>query len=123
MARIDAVVATQVGDASRPAQSIRTSEAQSLEAKRREVSGAEPRQLSPATPEEIKAAAERLKTVIETATGRELNFSVNDRFKELVVKISDRKSGEVLKEIPSKEFMALRERLDDLIGLFIDEKA
>lgn len=123
MARIDAAVATQVGDASRPTQSVRESEAQSREALRLEVGRAEPRQLTSATPEEVKAAAERLRSVIQTATGRELNFSVNDRFKELVVKISDRKSGEVLKEIPSKEFMALRERLDDLIGLFIDEKA
>jgi flagellar protein FlaG len=71
----------------------------------------------------VKSATETLKQVIEAATGRQLDFTLNDRFRELVVKISDRKSGEVVKEIPSKEFMKLRERLNDLIGLFVDEKA
>jgi flagellar protein FlaG len=60
--------------------------------------------------------------VIETATGRQLDFALNDRFKELVVEISDRQSGEVVKQIPSKEFMQLRERLNDLLGVFVDEK-
>ena len=123
MARIDANVATQIGDQSRPYQAVRDGQAQSAEARRQESSAAEPRTLTPATADEVKAAAERLRQVIETATGRQLNFDVNDRFKELVVKISDRKSGEVLKEIPSKDLLKLRERLDDLIGMFIDEKA
>ena len=64
------------------------------------------------TAEELRGSMQRLQKVIETATGRNLEFSLNDRFKELVVRISDRQSGEVLKEIPSKEFMQLRERLN-----------
>lgn len=123
MARIDANVATQVGDQSRPYQALREGRAQTAEALRQESASAEPRALTPASANEVKAASERLRQVIETATGRQLNFDVNDRFKELVVKISDRKSGEVLKEIPSKDLLKLRERLDDLIGMFIDEKA
>ncbi len=123
MARIDALIATQIGDATRPGQTARESEAQSTEARRQENNTAEPRAGSPATPDQVKAAAERLQVVIETASGRQLNFAVNERFKELVVRISDRNSGEVIKEIPAREFMDLRERLNDLIGLFIDEKA
>lgn len=122
MSRIDANLATQLADTSRPPQTARESEAQAGEARRQEAATAEPRS-TPAAAHEVKAAAERLQTVIETATGRQLDFAVNDRFKELIVRISDRKSGEVLKEMPSKEFMKLRERLDDLIGLFLDEKA
>lgn len=122
MSRIDANVATQLADTSRPPQTARESEAQAGEARRQEAAAAEPRG-TPVAAHEVKAAAERLRTVIETATGRQLDFAVNDRFKELIVRISDRKSGEVLKEMPSKEFMKLRERLDDLIGLFLDEKA
>lgn len=123
MARIDAAVATQVGESSRPGQSIRDQDAQQSEAISRTNSSSEPQLLKTATADEVKAAAERLQTVIETATGRQLDFALNDRFKELVVRISDRKTGEVLKEFPSKEFMKLRERLDDLIGIFVDEKA
>ena len=123
MARIDATIATQIGDANRPAQTQRDASAQVQEAQRQETEKNEPTSLQSASPEEVRAAAERMQRVIETASGRQLDFALNDRFKELIVRISDRKSGEVIKEFPSKEFMQLRERLNDLIGMFIDEKA
>ncbi len=124
MARIDAAVATQVADVSRPYQSNRDSEAQTRQARSTENSASET-SLVAAEPraDEVRAAAQRMQKVIESATGRELDFALNDRFKELVVEISDRKSGEVVKQIPSKEFMQLRERLNDLLGVFVDEKA
>ncbi len=124
MSRIDAVIATQVGDVTRPHQSSRDAEAQTLEARR--VASAKPETSMMAdepTAEELKGSMQQMQKVIETATGRDLEFALNDRFNEIVVQISDRKSGEVVKEIPSKEFLALRERLNDLIGLFVDEKA
>ncbi len=124
MARIDALVATQVGDVVRPAQSTRDSEAQAAQAQRSLSTNPETSTLaSEPTADELRGSIQRMQKVIEIATGRELQFDLNDRFKELVVSISDRSSGEVLKEIPSKEFMRLRERLHDMIGLFIDEKA
>ena len=122
MARIDANVATQLVDTTRPQQTARDSENQAAQARRQEADAAEPAR-TPASAEEVRSAAQLLQQVVATATGRQLDFSVNDRFKEIVVKISDRKSGEVLKEIPSKDLLKLRERLNDLIGLFVDEKA
>jgi flagellar protein FlaG len=123
MARIDATIATQLADANRPPQTQRDALVQSQEARRQDTEKSEPTSAQSANPDELRAATERLQRVIETATGRQLDFTLNDRFKELVVRISDRKSGEVIKEFPSKEFMKLRERLNDLIGMFIDEKA
>ncbi|HAT09323.1 MAG TPA: hypothetical protein DCS97_01720 [Planctomycetes bacterium] len=124
MARIDAAVATQVADVSRPFQSNRDSEAQTRQARSAENSASETA-LAATEPraDDVRAASQRMQKVIESATGRQLDFALNDRFKELVVTISDRKSGEVVKEIPSKEFMQLRERLNDLLGVFVDEKA
>ena len=121
MSRIDANIATQVGDASRPYQSVRDAALQTQEAARQETARPDPD--TPVNPDEVKAAAQQLQQVVKAATGRELDFALNDRFKELVVKISDRKSGEVVKEIPSKDMLKLRERLNDLIGMFINEKA
>jgi flagellar protein FlaG len=124
MARIDAVAATQVGDFTRPTQSVRDQEAQALEVRKSELSSKEPDAYGKdPTPDEVSASIKGIQKILETATNRQLNFAVNDRFKELVVRISDSKSGEVIKELPSKEFMKLRERLNDLIGMFIDEKA
>lgn len=123
MARIDATIATQVADATRPAQTSREAEEQVSEARRLDAGKQDTTPQAPATEHEVRSAAERLQRVIESATGRQLDFALNERFKELVVRISDRKSGEVIREFPSKEFMKLRERLNDLIGMFIDEKA
>ena len=122
MARIDAAIATQVAETQRPSHAALDSKAQAGEAQRQESAKAEPDAMGPATADALKVAAQRMQTVIETATGRQLDFTLNERFKELIVRISDRKSGEVIKEFPSKEFMMLRERLSDLIGLFINEK-
>jgi flagellar protein FlaG len=121
MPRIDAALATQVGDTTRPLQSQRESQSQQAEVRRADEQRSDP--ATPAGADELKAIAQRLQTVIEVASGRQLNFDLNDRFREVVVTISDRKSGEVLKEIPSKELLQLRERLNDIIGLFVDEKA
>jgi len=124
MVRIDANLAAQVADTTRPIQTTRDGENQAVEARRIEAAAAEPGlSAKVASADELKAAAERLQSVIETATGRKLQFSVNDRFNEMIVRISDRNSGELLKEIPSQDFMKLRERLDDLLGLFVNEKA
>lgn len=123
MARIDATIATQIADTARPQQSAQDAQDQTVEARRVEAASQEPASQTPAKPEEVRAAAERMQRVIESATGRQLDFAMNDRFKELVVRISDRKSGEVIKEIPSKEFMKLRERLNDLIGMFFNKTA
>jgi flagellar protein FlaG len=124
MARIDAAVATQIGDMTRPYQTVRESDAQAAEARRIQVADPEAKGIvKEPSPEDLDAAIKGMQQILETATGRQLNFALNDRFKELIVRISDRKSGEVIKEFPSKEFMQLRERLNDLIGLFIDEKA
>lgn len=122
MSRIDANIATQVGDTSRPSQSIRDTSLQAQEVQRNETIRPAASQ-SPVDPAQVKAAALQLQQVIQVATGRDLDFTMDDRFKELVVKITDRKSGEVVKEIPSKDILKLRARLDDLIGMFVDKKA
>jgi len=122
MARIDAVIATQVGDVTRPLQATSEAIEQAHQARRLEDASSHA-DAPPAKPDEVRAAADRMQRVLETATGRQLDFALNDRFKELIVRISDRQSGEVIKEFPSKEFMKLRERLNDLVGAFFDKQA
>ncbi len=123
MSRIDANIATQISpDAARPLQAVRDGNAQAAESKRRANASDEPKRANP-TADEARSAAESLQKVVEAATGRQLDFSVNDRFNELVVRFTDRQSGETIKEIPSRDLMQLRERLDDLIGLFVDKQA
>jgi flagellar protein FlaG len=54
--------------------------------------------------------------------GSTLGFSIHKKYNSIVAEISDRKSGELIKQIPSEEVLALREKLQELVGLVFDEK-
>jgi flagellar protein FlaG len=126
MSRIDAQVATQVSDATRPLQSGRDQQLQVAVARQRSVSttaddGVFTSGDAPGA-DEVHAAAAQIKQVIEAASGRQLSFAVDDTGKTLVVKVLSDK-GEVIRQIPSKEVLDLRKRIDALVGAFFDEKA
>jgi flagellar protein FlaG len=123
MPRIDANVATQVADATRPPQAAREGARQAAEVRRQDIQAPEREGADAPKADEMRAFAERMRKVVESASGRQLDFALNERFKELVVLVKDRQTGETIREMPSKELMQLRERLDDLVGLFLDEKA
>jgi flagellar protein FlaG len=52
-----------------------------------------------------------------------LSFSKDEETGDIVIKIIDNKTDEVIKQIPAKEFEELRKRLGDVIGLVLDKKA
>jgi flagellar protein FlaG len=122
MSRIDAVVAPNVGDVSRPAQAVQDAQLQSKQAQGSAASQADS---APVSADDLRAAAGQLKQVIEIASGRQLSFEINiDRdSKALYVQIRDIDSGEVLKQLPSAEVLDLRKRLDKLVGIMIDKHA
>jgi len=53
----------------------------------------------------------------------ELRFDVNNEGRETIVRIVDVETGDVIRQIPSEELLALRERMDDLIGVLHNTKA
>ncbi len=53
----------------------------------------------------------------------ELQFSVDQGTGEYVVKIVDKQTNEVVRQIPSKEMLEISKRLDELRGLLIQQKA
>ena len=125
MSRIDAILATQISDAVRPAQVQREQVLQ--------VAAARQRQQAPEaddgsqlvderSPEEVSTAVAHVKRVIEAASGHQLSFAVDDSGKTLLVKIVGEK-GQVSRQIPSQEVLDLRKRINALVGALIDEKA
>jgi flagellar protein FlaG len=74
-------------------------------------------------------SAEDLAKVVEEiqnrldAMGTRLNFALNKEPEVVVVKVTDRLSGELVRQIPSEEVLALRKKLQELSGLLFDEKA
>jgi len=120
MSRIDAIVAAQIADVARPAQAgqERTQQAQTAQ-----VQSLSQTANTPVTADAVRAAAAQLKQVVETASSRRLAFEVDDDSGTLLVQVRDLTSGEVIKQMPSEEILAMRERLDAIVGIFLDEEA
>ena len=121
MQRIDTGVSAQLGDISRPRQTAQDQANQARESKRVEQS---PDKLvdRDVKADDINGTLAQIQKVVEAATGRALSFEVDDEDKDLIVTVKDN-DGEVIRQIPSEEVLELRKRLDDLVGVFMDDFA
>jgi len=54
---------------------------------------------------------------------RELRFSVDQDSGETVIKVVDRETEEVVRQIPSEEVVALRKRLEEAAGVIFQDSA
>ena len=125
MSRIDAQVATQVADVTRPVQARQDQHLQVAAARQRTVSGADESLVvadEAPTSDELHTAIAHIKQVIEVASGRQLSFSVDESGKTLLVKIVG-DQGQIIRQIPSQEVLDLRKRIDALVGAFINRTA
>jgi flagellar protein FlaG len=51
-----------------------------------------------------------------------IRFSIDDKLKEIVVKIVDTKTDEVIRQIPPDEVLRLRAHLKEMVGILLEEK-
>ena len=72
--------------------------------------------------EELAEAVEDIQSRLEVV-GTRLGFSIHEETEDLVVEITNRESGELIRQIPSDEVLELRARLDELVGILFDKKA
>jgi flagellar protein FlaG len=70
---------------------------------------------------DIGAAIQEL-TQVSMAFNRRLQFSLNEKLGEVVVKVIDKKTDKVIKEIPPKELQIVHERIREALGLLFDER-
>lgn len=52
----------------------------------------------------------------------ELRFEVNQKSKEVVIKIIDPDSKQLIRQIPSEEMVAIRERMEEFVGVLFSSK-
>lgn len=52
-----------------------------------------------------------------------LVFNVDEKTKDVVVKIVDPKTNEVIRQIPPEELLKVREKLDELVGILFEARA
>jgi len=57
------------------------------------------------------------------STYTSLDFSIDDKTKSLVVKVIDSDSEKVIRQIPPDEVLAIRARIQELLGAIFDKEA
>lgn len=72
--------------------------------------------------EQLKAAVQSVKDYIKPFNNN-LEFSVSDETEQVVIKVVDSTTKELIRQIPSVEMLAIAKALDSLKGLFAKEQA
>ena len=82
-------------------------------------------QASVGTVEQAKVSAEKLQASVDQFMKegqRSLAFTVDDSAEQVVVRVSDRETNELIRQIPTEEALAIREHLDQVMGMLFSEK-
>jgi len=72
--------------------------------------------------ENAASAVEKFKALVHDLQ-RNLDFSVDDSSGQVVVKVMDGESGELIRQIPSEDLLRLSERLEDMRSLLFNAEA
>lgn len=77
---------------------------------------------------EVKVNPKELKSAVDVANkvlfknNTHLKFEIHEKTKEVMVRIIEDETGEVLKEIPPKKMMDMVAKLWEIAGIIVDEK-
>lgn len=72
--------------------------------------------------EKLEVATQSVRDFVKPINNN-LEFSVDGDTQKLVVKIIDRTTKEVIRQIPSEEMLSIAKALDSIKGLFVTQKA
>lgn len=68
----------------------------------------------------VKAIEKAIKAVEGTSTT--LDFSIHEKTKHIIVKVLDKESGEVIREIPNEKSLDFLAKVWDMAGALVDER-
>ncbi len=68
----------------------------------------------------IKAVERAIKAMEGTSTS--LEFSIHDQTKKIMVKVKDKESGEIIRELPPEKSLDFLAKVWEMAGLLFDEK-
>jgi len=77
---------------------------------------------APVNSADVKQAVGQMQSQLDSMN-ISLQFSVyGDNDNKIVVKVVDRDTGKVIREIPAKEVQALQDKMSELVGMIFDHK-
>ncbi|MCR5665530.1 MAG: flagellar protein FlaG [Eubacterium sp.] len=75
--------------------------------------------------ERVEAQNESIKSAVDTinkASNTEAIFGIHDKTNRVTIKIVDKESKEVIKELPPEKTLDMIAKVWEMAGLFVDEK-
>ncbi|EPJ46648.1 MAG: hypothetical protein OFPII_19060 [Osedax symbiont Rs1] len=73
--------------------------------------------------EELQGAVTKLNDFMQNSPQRNLSFSIDESTKELVVVVTDKLTDEVIRQMPTKEALAVAKQIESMLGLILNDKA
>jgi flagellar protein FlaG len=84
----------------------------------------QPKEQKAVTEQDVKQAVEQANREMKNLGPTEtIGFGYIEKLNQIFVQVKDSKSGEVIREIPSKDFIAHKLAMQEMIGLILDKKA
>ncbi len=74
------------------------------------------------SPKQVEQALDKVKQVM-TAKASALTFTVDDKSGDTIVRVVDSDTGEVIRQIPSKELVEIARALDKMQGMLLKQSA
>jgi flagellar protein FlaG len=71
---------------------------------------------------EVKNAVSKINKVLE-GEGTHLQYEKHDVINQMIIKVIDNNTNEVIKEIPSKKILDMVAKMCELAGVLVDKKA
>lgn len=71
---------------------------------------------------DIKKAVDKLNKFLED-NKTHAEYEVHDKFKDIMIKIVDDKSGKVIQEFPPKKILDMVAKMCEIVGVLFDKKA
>ena len=76
----------------------------------------------PLNEKDLKKAVDRLNKFVETDNVR-VEYDVHPQFKDIMIRIIDKKTGDVITEVPPKKILDMVAKMCELAGVIFDKKA
>lgn len=71
---------------------------------------------------DVKKAVDKLNKFLED-NKTHAEYEIHDKFKDIMIKIVDDKSGEVIQELPPKKVLDMVAKMCEIVGVLFDKKA
>ena len=78
---------------------------------------------APVDRDTLQGAVERVQQAVQTLSSAGIQFTIDQDFERMVVRVVDTSTKEVIRQIPPKEMLEIAQALDKLQGLLVHQKA